>query len=754
MPLDRFLIGPFNASSGLQNDVKPFLIPDNAFSRLKNAYVWRDRVRKRFGSTYIGQDALSSRLRVSIGVTADGAVPPGTTVPLSGATPIVTPANGQAFSIGDTIFTVYDGFAVNPTNLLRSDGLPDAATFNNATGAVVINNVPSGLTIYYYPNLPVMGLRTFEDVDINAESTYAFDTRFAYQYLVDGWERLANEGVAGDAIWGGNNTNFFWTCNWTGTDAFTNIMYVTNNNPNEVNSMRYILSNTWETFRPLISDGIYLNSARIIVPFKNRLVAFNVWIGADTPGDNYRNRAVWCQIGNPLAADAWQQDIPGKGSGVDAPITQAIISVGFIKDRLIVYFERSTYEFVYTGNQAYPFIFQQIDSELGAESTFSSVPFDKVLLGVGNVGIVQCSGTTVSRIDDKIPDEVFRIHNTDGGVERVYGIRDYAVEMAYWSFPAAATATDDFPYPNRVLVYNYKNNTWSFNDDSITCFGYLQRENDVTWDSMTVSWDSDVSWDGFSLQAQFRQVLAGNQQGYTFVVSPDITTNAAVLQITFLTAQANNEIVVEVIDHNMQGGDYIRIRGVTEVGVGNLELLNEKIYKIDAVIDKDVFTIYYPDNTIIIDGTYGGAGLIARVSNIEIDTKEYNLYASQGKKACIPKVNFMVDRTSYGEITVDFYVSTGLNSMVAAGETTGSLIGTSILDTTPYALVPQEANNTRLWHQVCFNSTGQVIQFKLYMSDEQMTRVVENEDGSISGPALVDFQLNSMIIYARPSGRL
>jgi len=45
---DRFLIAPMN--SGLITAVKPFAIPDDSFSRLSNAYVWRDRVRKRFGS--------------------------------------------------------------------------------------------------------------------------------------------------------------------------------------------------------------------------------------------------------------------------------------------------------------------------------------------------------------------------------------------------------------------------------------------------------------------------------------------------------------------------------------------------------------------------------------------------------------------------------------------------------------------------------------------------------------------------------
>ena len=251
----------------------------------------------------------------------------------------------------------------------------------------------------------------------------------------------------------------------------------------------------------------------------------------------------------------WRQDIPGRGNAIDASTMESIVTVEFVKDRLIVFFERSTWEFVYTGNQAYPFVWQKINTELGAESTNSIVPFDKVCIGVGNVGIHACNGSNVERIDDKIPDTVFDIHNVNGGVFRVYGIRDYYVEMVYWTFPDTE-ADDDFPYPNRVLVYNYKTGTWAFNDDSITCFGYFQPTNDITWDSLTVTWDDSTTWDSGSIEAKFRQVIAGNQQGYTFICDADVPTNASVLQITDIEIGAGTSILT-VIQHNLRVEDNI-----------------------------------------------------------------------------------------------------------------------------------------------------------------------------------------------------
>ena len=79
MAVDRFYIGQIDGQ-GLQSDLKPYAIPDNAFAELNNAYVFRGRVRKRFGSKLMigtvsatsGLEQIQSRLKINIGTT-DGA---------------------------------------------------------------------------------------------------------------------------------------------------------------------------------------------------------------------------------------------------------------------------------------------------------------------------------------------------------------------------------------------------------------------------------------------------------------------------------------------------------------------------------------------------------------------------------------------------------------------------------------------------------------------------------------------------------
>lgn len=740
MATDRFFIAPYDSNSGIQTNYKPWVIPDEAFAQLNNAYVFRGRVRKRFGSTWTGENALTSRLRINVGTITGGALSGNLRTILADAG--FTPAIGQSFSIDLVVFTVFNP-AGGAQQMLRTDNVVATATYNITTSDFNITGVaePDGTIVYFYPGLPVMGLLTYEQPAINNEFIVGFDTRYAYQFI-DGWERLSAQATAGAAVWTGDDSQFFWSTTWTGVNASDKVFFVTNFNQNEPNFMRYFDGSQWNNFRPQIdATPNYLFSARILVVFKNRLLAFNTWEGAAVPGNNYTNRCRYSQVGSPLDSNAWRQDIPGRGNALDAPTTESITTVEFVKDRLIVFFERSTWELAYTGNQAYPFQWQQINTELGAESTNSIIPFDKLCIGIGDVGIHACNGANVDRIDDKIPQVVFQIHNNDEGVQRVYGIRDYYVEMLYWTFPNVNTVTTS-PYSNRVLVYNYKAGTWAFNDDSITCFGYFQPTSGITWDSTIETWDDTTGWDTGSIQSKFREVVAGNQEGYTFICNTEITTNALVLQITNVTL-SGTFTTLTVINHNLTTQDnvdnpaYIYIEGAVWDDASNS--LNENIYQIINIIDENTLQIG-PDAPFT--GNYIGGGLIARVSNISIKTKEYNFYAQQGRNTYVSKVDFMVDATAAGQIQVDFYVSTSVTPLLEDSAASGVLLGSGTLDTFPYPDLPYESNSSRIWHPVYFQADGEVVQFWLVMNDAQMRDV---------NVMVSDFELHAICIYAQPT---
>lgn len=744
MPKDRFLITPLQ--SGWENDKPPFLIMDDAFTVLENAYVYRGRVRKRFGARLMvgetaptaGYEQLQSRLRMNIGTITGGT--------LAGTVPGATFGIGQMFSIGDNLFTVFDPTAgANP--MYRTDGIVATADYNVGTGVFDIqgSTLPNGTIVYFYPATPVMGFTEQEQSAVNDEKSLAWDTQFSYKYESTGWERISGETVAGDSVWTGGNSDFFWATNHRSATSSISDNRLFATNFLSADGIRYTDGTTWTSNKAGAARwevnsgaGIYIFSSRIIVSFKNRLVLLNTQEGATTGATtNYQTRCRFSKNGNVLATDAWYQSPSAKFGGyIDNTSTQeAIITAQFLRDRLIVYFERSTWELVYTGSEIQPFRWQRINTELGAESTFSQIPFDTQVLGVGNVGIMECTGTNVNRIDQNIPNEVFEIHNNDDGPKRVAGVRDYISEIAYWSFPGVnRTATK--PFPNKVLTYNYLTRSWGRNDDSITAFGHWQAVAGLTWGSASSTWGStSTQWGSGSFSAKTRHVIAGNQEGFTFQVDNDNSRNSPALQITDIAfnTPAAGFTSFTVINHNLQDNDYIlleNIQGTTG--------LNDKIYDV-AITDDNTFYIGEPDAAT----AYTGGGTVTRVSSVEIKTKQYNFYLKQNMTADITSVDFLVKRTESGKHTIDYLVSSSLDGLVDPGEATGALIGTSVLETSPYPQLPLEATQNRVWHTVYTWADGECVQLRIYHTFEQMT------DPAIS---LSPFTLYGLIFNANPSG--
>lgn len=765
---DRFLIGPQNGS--FQTDLKPWAIADDSFAQLNNAYVFRGRIRKRFGSFLMNSNQLLSRLRVQVGTYGTPTSPvPGDIFKI-----------GQMFSVGTDIFTVYQNGAMLSTN-------PNASgTFNTTTGAWTItytSGAPVGTTpVYWYPAEPVMGLTNYEVGPINNQPSYAFDTQFAYVYS-NGWFRSGNLQFLLP-----NNLNYVWTCNWEGLTPNIVTMFVTNfqvtnqNGPWTATDDPIWYTSDGSTWTPLNAQsgsngfyflptglaryqGPYVQTAKLIVSFKNRLLLLNTiennnssHNGTGGTNTHYGNRCRYSINGSPFAQNAWYEpntsDTSGTAGGlsnaagagwIDATTEEQIVSAEFIKDRLIVYFERSTWELAYTGNEKQPFLWQKLNTELGADSTFSVVPFDKEILCISNVGVHACNGSNVIRIDNKIPDEVFQIKNALSDTLRVAGVRDYQAECVYWTFPQSGNM---FTFNNKILVYNYKNGSWAINDDCIMVWGYFEQQTDTTWQSSApLTWQqATMTWNSGITQAQERQIIAGNQQGYTFICSFDITINALAMQLTNVVVDANPTYLdLTIIDHTLAvadpytaSGDYIYITGA--VGLNNF---NGNIYPITKIIDSNTVQIATPPG---FSGTYIGGGQIRRVSNPQILSKQWNPYDKIGQNVYLQKVDFLIDNTDSGQVTVDYIIASQDNWLTVQEAYPNVTMGNNVLETSPYPSVVGEQLQTRLWHPVYFQADGESVQLYIYMSDEQMKQPAF---------AFADLQIHALVLYTtRTSARL
>ena len=778
MAFDKFLIAPLK--TGLQTNVKSWQIMDDAFEYLQNAYVFRGRVRKRFGSVLMGTTPLNSRLRILIGTT-NGVTGNLMATNLPGG--ITQLKLGQIFSVGMVIFTV-NVLADGNTNSTDSTITGTISVTANPNTFAITGNGTTNLatSVYYYPSTPVMGIGQYESGAINNHPTYAFDTQFAYLFSGGAWAR------SGAALWHGTNSNYFWIDNWQGQTGDP-VLFVSNFNatvpvPAATDDPIWytIDGSTWTAasganafyFLPnggAIHTGAFVSTALIIIAFRNRLVLLNTiendGSGAGGVTTHYVQRCRFSFNGSPFARNAWYEpnqsdssggvlfnnNIAAGGGYVDATTEEQIISAEFIKDRLIVYFERSTWELAYTGNEILPFIWNKLNTELGSQSTFSTIPFDKEIYTIGNSGVHACNGSNVIRIDDKIPDEIFTFKTENNETIRTVGIRNYYNETAIWTYVSDLNETTQL-FPNQVLVYNYVNDSWATYDDCFTFFGYFEQQEDTTWaNSDPITWEqSNETWISGVLQANQRNILGGTPEGFVLRLDDDVDRNAPSMYITAIAYAATGILTLTIINHNLAASptefpddnDFIYLENIVD-NFNNELFLNGSIFPVDSVIDSNTITI----NTFggLTSGNYLGGGTAARVSNIQIFTKRYNPYVDQDTNVYLARIDFGVERTAYGAITVDYYASSAPVSMIQGGVDSGSIMGNSVLETFPYpaALYPLEQYQALLWHPVYFQSYGEFIQLILYFTPQQMI-----QPGIVFAP----FVLEGMALYTQPVGRL
>lgn len=747
MAFDRFLIAPYK--SGLRKDLASFLIPEDAFTKLNNAYVFRGKVKKRFGSDFTGSGEtvnalrqLRSRVRINLGNT-DGSGD------ITGTVPGAIFKIGQMFSIGTEIFTVQ---ATGTPVIMLTTGAATTHTYNTTTGIFDIQGAAITTACYFYPSEPIMGLTLYEYGSVNEHTAFAFDTQYVYKFTGSSWSQ-DGPGATTATYFHGDNKDFFWTCNWTGLTDDSIVLFVTNfqatlgaTPPATDDNMYYYDGTNWTNFSALTkwnSAEDIVKTARIIIPFKNRLLLLNTIeqdIAPTVTNTAHTNRCRYSHNGSPLAANAWLEPNTAFGANnadgagyIDAPTEEEIVSAAIIKDRLIIYFERSTWELVYTHNESLPFVWQSINSSLGSEATFSTIPFDKSILTVGTTGIHACNGANVQRIDEEIPDEVFELLKTTSGTKTVHGVKDYFSEMVYWTFRNNQFA-DYNSYPDKILVYNYQNGTWALNDDCFTAFGYFEQGTDLTWEEALFEWEeTNETWTSYYAQANSRTVIAGNHQGFVLRLNSDKNTNAQAMQISDMSYSAVTELItITCINHNLLEGEYIKLSNVLGFDYGD-----DNVFQVFKRVDANTITV---DTSTVPTGTYIGGGLISRVSRIEINSKDWNPYLSKGFKVYISKASFCVDKTSSGEVEVNYATSSTSLDMIYEALNSEVMLGNNILETHAYDDEPIEATQDRLWHDIYFQSDGNCFMIKISLNDLQM----RDEDIVES-----DFILNGVVLFCK-----
>lgn len=822
-------------TKGLQTNVKPAMLPDQAWALLENAYTYRERELKRegrkllgrlsrtFSSVFVGITTgatqtinlltisgfisnISQAVNAVVTITTNENLINGDTVIFSqvlGMTQInglqgtVTVIDSTHFSVnidssgfsaytsGGFFFSNHSLSAIEPQAELSMGSLiltiidtPDVV-FTDIDGVLTsispgnsgyINYITGNLTFTttapissiimatfsYFPTLPVMGIPQRDIAAINAEQTIWFDTEYAYIWSGSNFV----EFIPG-TTWADTNFNLFWAFNYRGTSPSDRLLFVTNDVNTAANPIRYTDGITWTDFAPLTTASTTLFQCLIIIAYYGRLLALNTWEGTTGGGvagaNNFFNRCRFSQYAaSPVDADAWRTDIFGRGGAIDAPTNESIIGATFIKNTLVVDFERSTWQLRYVGEYGLPFIWERISADFGSESTFSGVLFDNHRLSVGDKAINAATGIGVDRIDLNIPDQVFSFKNSNNGTQRVSGIRDYKRELVFWNYPDASTQaspTQDLIFPNKVLLYNYRNQTWAIFRDSITCFGTFQSNSNTTWDSLSVFWDSTTTlWDDPDNQSLFPIIVCGNQQGYVSCYGYDSPSNLSLVNandqetLTIQNVTMNGDyLVITSVNHNLQPDEFVYLTNLTFLNnTTHLSVptsLDGSIFivSMQAFNTKDTFSILKWDVasqspqkgfafTPILSGvTYVGGGQITLFPRLNILSKDINIYQGKSLQTKLSRLDFLFQSEEDGQVTIKLYLNSSADGSTPGGVGENNLVwkGPLSIDAKPPFYTK---GSDYSWFRFYATLSAQYFSINITYSNDQMNDFATHSD--------------------------
>lgn len=512
----------------------------------------------------------------------------------------------------------------------------------------------------------------------------------------------------------------------------------------------------------------YLVGARMIIPFKDRLLFFGPVVQTSSGVPIYlQDSVVFSQNGTPYytasftntptatvdnptsptnvyhpllvpvnqvaSPSAMFEDQAGFGGYITAGIDQAINSVAPNSDVLIIGFTQAQARMIYTGNDLLPFNFYIINSELGTSSTFSTIIMDKGIISRGSRGYVFTSQTEATRIDLDIPDQVFEVNLLNNGIERFCAQRDYENEWIYFTYCSDEQMGTGI-YPNQTLFYNYRDNSWAIFNESYTTYGSFKKETGYTWATVGntyPTWKSwTVPWDEGSSEALEPRVLAGNQQGFIIERESDDTGEQGTLYIQNISG-----VTVTSPDHNLNQGDYIIINGA----LGTIgPSVNGLIFQVGNVTETSFSLLPPPAST----GTYAGGGLITRMYIPLIQTKQFPMGWGLGRKTRLGVQQYLLSTTDNAQITLLIYLSQNASSAYNNGllypninADNSGLIYSTVLYTCPEStnlgLTPSNINlnmvtasqQSQIWHRINTSLLGDTVQLGFTLSPTQMTSV-------------------------------
>ena len=495
----------------------------------------------------------------------------------------------------------------------------------------------------------------------------------------------------------------------------------------------------------------YLVGALMITPFKDRLLFFSPWVQTSTGQPiQLPDTVIWSWNGTPYYTTsgvspnytsvlvptnqtanptAYYVDETGKGGYLSSGLDQNIVTISDNEDVILVGFTGRQTRFVYTGNDFSPFLFFNINSELGSSCTFSSISLDRGGIAIGSYGVTMTTQQSSQRIDLDIPDEVFSIMNENNGNLRVNSARDFYREWIYFCYPSDSST---WKFPTRTFLYNYREGFWGVLYENFTAHGRYRSTDGYTWATVPFeSWNTwTETWNSGVINAEFPVVVGGNPQGYVLVKGQG-TGEGNSGTIIALSQSSTGNTQINSINHCVEQGDYLYFTGFIFTSVVD-DTISNIVGMVIEIVDANNFIvdINYPTY-----GSYLGNGKYARLSQPLLQTKQFPIYWQEGRQVRLGTQQYLMDFTSSGQCTVNIYLSmdpTNAWNDPLINVAPNSLLYSQLMYTCPESSnigltpantnlqMPTASSQKQIWHRFNTSLQGDSVQIGITLSDTQM----------------------------------
>lgn len=557
MTFEPFLIAPY--SVGIDTDLAPWLLPEDAFVEIDNAHIKHKRIEKRSGFRKMAQIyETDANWAISAITTTD----PG----------IVTVISTAGIVAGNQIIIQYVTGMTEINGLLLTAGTVTPTTIEllDAQG----NNLnTSGFTPYLgagYVSLVqtdrIMGIgRAYNSSGL--KDTYVWSATRGF-YLQKNTSTLSPLDTAD--ILSGDKTQFIHWSDWNSVQssaaAGLNRIYFTNgkafsanldgirfyNASNPTGSPTGPIPETDSRFRPTKNGGVTINGCKFIFAIKQRLLL----LGTYENSNFYPQRARWCKArspGSPGAfSDFWDDNLPGKGGFVDCPTSEQIITARQLQNYIVVFFTNSVWTLRPTSDPRLPFRWDKINTFRGSDARAGGLEFDQFVMGISERGLTITDGNTTKRIDERIENFVTDDINEDE-FGKVFMGRDYQ-ERRTWILYSQNDVEAGTGENDHALILDDESGAFSKYEISMNCLGYGQRGFDLALDDFP---ENNNSLNPFHLYVNLNEApdtdtlqsyhwdankeifIGGGTDGWIYELNAGLTDDGEPIEMNLLSAAWN-----------------------------------------------------------------------------------------------------------------------------------------------------------------------------------------------------------------------